>query len=347
MRALRRRELLRLAVGDVVLDTDVEAVSRGLTDISAAVIGGALQTAVQQVSRANEHKLRARFCVIGMGRFGGGELGYGSDDDVMFVYDPLPGAEDAEAHGDALALANELRRLLSLPSADPPVDIDADLRPEGRNGPLVRSLASYAAYYQRWSAPWEAQALLRAAPIAGDPGLGEAFLRVIDPLRYPAEGLTPAALREMRRLKARMEAERLPKGADPTLHTKLGRGGLSDVEWTVQQVQLEHAAEFPALRTTGTLSALKAEVDAGLVSPEDAAELAHAWKLATEVRNAMVLVSGRQADTLPGDLQELAAVARVVNRPPDEAPAYLVEEYRRVTRRARRIVERLFFGIEQ
>ncbi len=344
LRAMRRRELFRLAVGDVVLDTDVRAVSRGLTDITSAVITGVLQASVQRVARENNHKLRARFTVIAMGRFGGGELGYGSDADVMFVYDPLPGAADVDAHADALAIANELRRLLTLPSADPPLEMDADLRPEGRNGPLVRSIASYAAYYRRWSAPWEAQALLRAEPVAGDPALGQEFLRLIDPLRYPEAGLTPTALREMRRLKARMEAERLPRGADPTLHTKLGRGGLSDVEWTVQLLQMQHAAAVPELRTTGTLTALDAAAEAGLMDLEDARQLTLAWGFATEVRNAMVLVSGRQADTLPTDLQELAAVARVLDRPPDEAPAYLLEEYRRVTRRARRIVVRLFFG---
>jgi glutamate-ammonia-ligase adenylyltransferase len=344
-RALRRRELLRLSVADVVLHTDVEAVSIGLSDIAAAVVSGTLQAAVQQVARQTGHKSRARFSIIGMGRFGGRELGYGSDADVLYVYEPVAGAPDAEANADARAIANELRRLLSLPSADPPLEIDADLRPEGRNGPLVRSLASYAAYYQRWSAPWEAQALLRAAPIAGDSELGERFLALVDPLRYPQGGVTPEALREMRRLKARMEAERLPKGADPTLHTKLGRGGLSDVEWTVQLLQMQHGEAVPAVRGTSTLPALRTLQEAELIGERDAHQLATAWKLATEVRNATVLVSGRQSDTLPSNLQELAAVARVVNRPVAEAPSYLAEEYRRVTRRARRVVERLFFGV--
>ena len=347
LRAQRRRELLRLSVGDVVLDTDVRTVCSGLTDIAAATIVGTLQTAVAHVSREAGRKLLCRFAVIGMGRFGGAEMGYGSDADVLFVYDPLPGADSSDAHADAKALANTMRKLLSLPSADPPLELDADLRPEGRNGPLVRSLASYAAYYQRWSSPWEAQALLRAAPVAGNPDLGEEFLALIDPLRYPAGGLTDQAVREARRLKARMEAERLPRGADPTLHTKLGRGGLSDVEWTVQLLQMQHAATLPALRTTGTLTAMDTLLEAGLIDAEDARQLVHAWTLATELRNAMVLVSGKQSDTLPTNLQELAAVAYVVNRPDDEPAAYLTEEYRRVTRRARKVVDRLFFGREE
>lgn len=345
-RALRRKELLRLSVADVVLDTDVERVSTGLSDLAAAVISGTLQAAVQQVARQRGHKSRARFAVIGMGRFGGRELGYGSDADVLYVYEPVAGAEESEAQADAKAIADELRRLLSLPSTDPPLEIDADLRPEGRNGPLVRSLASYSAYYRRWSAPWEAQALIRAAPIAGDPELAERFMRLVDPLRYPEGGVAPDALREMRRLKARMEAERLPKGADPTLHTKLGRGGLSDVEWTVQLLQMQHGAAVPAVQGTSTLPALRQLRQAGLIDEDDAEQLAAAWRSATRVRNATMLVTGRHADSVPRNLQDLAAISRVLNRPDDESPASLVEEYRRYTRRARQVVERLFYGME-
>ena len=141
----------------------------------------------------------------------------------------------------------ELRRLLGAPGSDPPLGLDADLRPEGKSGPMVRSLASYATYYERWSETWEAQALLRARPVAGDPGLGERFTALIDPIRWPAEGLDATQVREVRRLKARMEAERLPRGADRKAHFKLGMGGLSDVEWTVQLLQLEHAHEHEDL----------------------------------------------------------------------------------------------------
>ena len=106
--------------------------------------------------------------------------------------------------------------------------MDADLRPEGKQGPLVRSLGSYAKYYERWSSTWEAQALLRAAFVAGDQVLGDRFLALVDPLRWSG-ALAADELTEVRRLKARMESERLPRGADPSLHTKLGRGGLSEI----------------------------------------------------------------------------------------------------------------------
>jgi glutamate-ammonia-ligase adenylyltransferase len=277
-----------------------------------------------------------------MGRFGGGELGYGSDADVLFVHEPHQGADPAEATRAALAVADELRRLLQIPTVDPPLLVDADLRPEGKSGPLARSLASYAAYYRRWSLVWESQALLRARPVAGDAGLGERFTELVDPLRYPAGGLDEEAVREIRRLKARMESERLPRGADPTTHTKLGRGGLSDVEWTVQLLQLQHAARLPSLRTTGTRQALAAARAEGLVDAEDAEVLDEAWVLATRVRNAVMLVRGRPGDTFPGDGRELAAVARYLGHPPGHV-GDMLEDYRRTTRRARAVVERLFY----
>ena len=180
-----------------------------------------------------------------MGRLGGHEFGYASDADVLFVHDPVEGSDERAASEAAQAVVGELRRLLAVPSADPPLVVDADLRPEGRQGPLVRTLASYQAYYDRWSHVWESQALLRAEPLAGDVELGERFVALIDPIRYPESGLDAAAVREIRRIKARVEAERLPRGVDPARNTKLGPGGLADVEWTVQLLQLQHAAAVP------------------------------------------------------------------------------------------------------
>jgi glutamate-ammonia-ligase adenylyltransferase len=187
------------------------------------------------------------------------------------------------------------------------------------------------------------QALLRAHPMAGDDGLARRFVALIDPLRYPAGGLSPADTREIRRLKARMEAERLPRGVDPSAHLKLGRGGLSDVEWTVQLLQLRHGAERPALRTTATLDALRAATDAGLLSAEDARSLQDAWVIATRVRNAIVLARGRPSDVMPSDARTLAAVARAMGYPAGHS-GDLVEDYRRATRRARAVHERVFAG---
>lgn len=341
VRALRRRELFRIAAADILGAAAAPQVMSGISDLTSVSLQAALQAAVSNYESA-KGAVPTRVAVIAMGRFGGAELGYGSDADVMFVHDPLPGMPEKEATDAALTIVNDMRRLLSSPSPDPPLEIDADLRPEGRQGPLVRTLASYAAYYSRWSSPWEAQALIRARPVAGDPDLGVEFLALIDPLRWPSDGLDEVALREMRRLKARMESERLPRGADPTLHTKLGRGGLSDVEWAVQLQQMRHAADMPELRTTSTLVALQASQEAGLLDASDVEALSTAWLMATRVRNAIVLARGKPGDLVPGAPPDLTGVAHLMGYGPGHG-SDLLEDYRRITRRARNVVERVFY----
>jgi glutamate-ammonia-ligase adenylyltransferase len=355
VRALRRRELVRIACADVLSragslaprPTRAEAGGRsalGLADVTAvgtalADVTDATLTAALRAARAAQPALPGlRFAVIGMGRLGGYESNYLSDADVLFVYDPPPGADEAAAGAAARAIAEELRKLLGAPAPDPPLGVDADLRPEGRQGPLVRSLAAYAQYYARWSRVWEAQALLRARYVCGDADLGAEFEALVDPVRYPADGLTREQIVEIRRIKARVETERLPRGADPATHTKLGRGGLADVEWAVQLVQLRHSGQRPALRGTRTLDALAAAVDAGLVDEADAGAMAAGWTLAAQVRNALMLVRGRAGDQLPRHGVELAGVARLLGR---DDPGEFLDEYLRTARRSRAAMERV------
>jgi glutamate-ammonia-ligase adenylyltransferase len=345
IRSARRRELLRIAAADILeVHTGLAGTGEALTAVTAATLRAALDAAVTKIESELRGPLPTRFAVIAMGRFGGHESGYGSDADVLFVHDPLPGADEKAASDSAHAVAAELRRLLSLPVPDPPLIVDADLRPEGRQGPLVRTLAAYRAYYRRWSAPWEAQALLRAEPAAGDVALGAEFAAMADEFRYPAGGISEVAVREIRRIKARVEAERIPRGADPARHVKLGPGGLSDVEWTVQLVQLRHAHAVPGLRTTRTVAAMAEAVEAGLLSAGDAAALSTAWELASRIRNAIMLVNGRPGDTLPVRQTELTAVARLLGYPPGDAAQSLEQDYRRAARRARAVMEPLFYG---
>ncbi|MEU7609867.1 bifunctional [glutamine synthetase] adenylyltransferase/[glutamine synthetase]-adenylyl-L-tyrosine phosphorylase [Micromonospora sp. NPDC049204] len=355
VRALRRRELVRVACADVLCRAgalaptpsrpegvhrpavglvDITEVGTALADVTDATLAAALRAA-----RASQPAAAGlRFAVIGMGRLGGYESNYLSDADVLFVYDPPAGANESDASAAAHAIAEELRRLLGVPAPDPPLGVDADLRPEGRQGPLVRSLAAYAAYYARWSRVWEAQALLRARFVCGDADLGAEFETMIDPVRYPADGLTREQVVEIRRIKARVETERLPRGADPATHTKLGRGGLADVEWAVQLVQLRHAGRIPALRGTRTLDALAAAERAGLIDPADAAEMAAGWSLAAQVRNALMLVRGRAGDQLPRHGVELAGVARLLGR---DDPGEFLDEYLRTGRRSRAAAQRV------
>jgi len=341
-RGVRRQELFRISVADLTGQLDLDEVGRALTDLTAALIEVSLEVAIRSVAARHGGTLGTSLLVVGMGRLGGGESGYGSDADVLFVHEPSGSVPEDVAQDQALEVVQELRRLLGAQGPDPQLGLDADLRPEGKSGPLVRSLESYRSYYQRWSLTWESQALLRATPIAGEPALGRRFLELIDPLRWPAEGLTPRQVREIRTLKARMEAERLPRGADPKTHFKLGRGGLSDVEWTVQLLQMCHAHRVPGLRTTATLPALQAALDAGLVDPSHAEALRSSWTLASRMRNAAILFRGRPVDSVPSDLRVADGVSRIMGGEPGSG-GELAESYRRVARRARSVVEVDFY----
>ncbi|WP_421876746.1 bifunctional [glutamine synthetase] adenylyltransferase/[glutamine synthetase]-adenylyl-L-tyrosine phosphorylase [Mycolicibacterium wolinskyi] len=340
-RTLRRRELARIASADVLGMLEVTDVCKALTSVWVAV----LQAALNAVIRANtpESGVPARIAVIGMGRLGGSELGYGSDADVMFVCEPVSGVDESVAVRWSVSIAEQVRALLGTPSADPPLEVDAGLRPEGRNGPLVRTLASYEAYYAQWAQPWEIQALLRAHRVAGDLKLGERFLLMVDKTRYPPGGVSAEAVHEIRRIKARVDAERLPRGADPNTHTKLGRGGLADIEWTVQLLQLRYAHKVPALHNTSTLEALNAIGAAELVAEGDVELLREAWLTATRARNALVLVRGKPTDQLPGPGRQLNAVALAAGWGSDDGGEFL-DNYLRVTRRAKAVVRKVFGG---
>ncbi|SFS05218.1 glutamate-ammonia-ligase adenylyltransferase [Microbacterium sp. cf046] len=337
VRALRRRELLRIAMSAILGMSTIEEVATALTTVTEVTIQATLRAVRREIVPAEDAALD--FSVIAMGRFGGAELGFGSDADVMYVYQPN-GVDAQRAHELSLQIVAGLRKH----SEDQrvPLDLDAGLRPEGRNGPVARSLAAYGEYYHRWSLSWEAQALLRARGVAGSVKLVRAFTSLADDVRYPAS-VDPQGLREIKRIKARVENERLPQGADPSRHLKLGPGSLSDVEWLVQLLQLEHAHRVPGMRTTSTLGALRAAQDAGLVAESSADRLAEAWRLASRLRSANTLLSGQTSDVLPTDRKRLDGIGRLLGYPPRSA-TQVEEDYLGTTRRARRVFERLFYG---
>ncbi len=340
-RSLRRRELARVASADLLGMLSVTEVCAALTSVWVAVLQAALD-AVIRTNLPSSGEAPAAIAVIGMGRLGGRELGYGSDADVLFVCEPVQGVEDSVAVRWAVSVAEQVRALLGTASADPPLEIDANLRPEGRSGPLVRTLASYEAYYEQWAQPWEIQALLRADAVAGDADLGQRFLLMADKTRYPAGGVSADTVLEIRRMKARVDSERLPRGADPKTHTKLGRGGLADIEWTVQLLQLRHAHAIEALHNTSTLESLDAIAAAELISAEDAELLRQTWLTVTRARNALVLVRGKPTDQLPGPGRQLNTVAVAAGWEKSGDGGAFLDHYLRLTRRAKAVVHKVF-----
>ena len=349
-RSLRRAELARIAAADLLGLMEVRQVCLELTYVWDAVLEAALQAEVYSTTAAaGLDEAPARIAVIGMGRLGGAELGYGSDADVMVVTEPADGVDETEAIAWATKVLDQIRTRLSKPSGDPPLEVDLGLRPEGRSGPVTRTIASYVRYYREWGEVWERQALLRANVVAGDHEVGERFLSAIAEFRYSEAGATPADIREIRRIKARVDNERLPRGADRATHTKLGRGALADVEWTVQLITMAHAHRHHELRTPSTLDALDFLVeldDPEVLSADKARTLRTAWLTATRARNAIVLVSGKREDQLPAPGPQLAQVAGSAGYDPDDQQEFL-EDYLRITRRAHRVVEEVFWGEKQ
>ena len=341
VRHIRRRETLRLALGAVVGELNLEQLAVGLTDITQWYLES-ITTALIESMKHNEVPVGELldFGIVAMGRFGGAELGFGSDADLMYVYDPKPAVPVAIAQKAAELVIAEIKRLSTDPQLE--FELDMDLRPEGKNGSVARSLESYKAYYSRWGDIWENQALLRARMIYGSETLRGGFSNVVDAYRYP-ENLEPKSIVEIRRIKARVENERLPQGADPKRHLKLGRGSLSDIEWLVQLLQLKHGNEHPSIRTPRTLEALRALVEAKLIEAHDARVLEEAWLLTSRIRSASVLWSNKRSDVLPTDRRQLEGMARILEYPRGSA-SKLEEDYLAFTRRSRMVFERLFFA---
>lgn len=324
LRLFTQGERLRIAARDVLDFDDTPATATALSDLADAVIASAIGHVGPTVPMA----------VIGMGRLGGRELGYASDLDLLIVYDHPGGAGADEVAAAEAAAAEFVRVIAGSTPATGVYRVDLTLRPEGRQGPRARSLAAYAAYYERWAQPWERQALLRGRFVGGDREVGDRFGDLARHFLWDRP-LGNDDLRAIRRSKARIEKERVPTGEDPRYHLKLGPGSLSDVEWTVQLMQLRHH-----VTGTGTMSALESLRQAGHVGDEDAATLGGAYRFCELTRNRLNLIRDLPADSLPATGPVLSALARSLGY---SAPG-LRNEYARLTRRCRRVVERLFYG---
>jgi [glutamine synthetase] adenylyltransferase / [glutamine synthetase]-adenylyl-L-tyrosine phosphorylase len=322
----KRREELRVAAGDVL---ELAPADEDQVVVTASQLTTLAEASLQAALEALDPPLP--YAVIAMGRFGGAELSYASDLDLLFVYDGSTADhfKAAEKVGESL-----VRFLAGTTPATRIYPIDLGLRPEGKDGPLARSLEGYATYYGRWAQTWERQALVRARFVAGDADVGRRFLEIIEPHVW-GKPLAENDVREIRRIKARIERERIPHAEDPQFHLKLGRGSLSDVEFTAQLLQLQHG-----VRATGTMEALVRLEEAGALDPDDREVLADAYRFCERARNRWFLVKGAPGDSLPTKPEQMAALARSLGMTATD----LRENYRRVTRRSRNVVERLFYG---
>jgi glutamate-ammonia-ligase adenylyltransferase len=334
IRRFVRREELRVATRDLLGFAEPTAVGGELSGLAEATLQALLDALDPGFP----------FVVIGMGKLGGRELSYASDLDVLFVHDGPSEAAERLAEGivrDIGAQTGEGRAW----------EIDARLRPEGRAGSLTLSLDGYRSYWADRARLWERQALLRGRPVAAaavgapndDPDdLAARFDEARLGMVY-GRPLDDDAVREIRRMKARIETERIRPPDDPAFHLKLGPGALADVEWVVQLLQLQVGPDDPSVRTASTLAGLDALVAGGHLAAPDADRLRASYRFCERARNARYLHVGTKADALPSRSEEAAHLGRMLGF--DEQPeTTLRETYRQVTRRARAVVERVFYG---
>ncbi|HJR45562.1 MAG TPA: bifunctional [glutamine synthetase] adenylyltransferase/[glutamine synthetase]-adenylyl-L-tyrosine phosphorylase [Actinomycetota bacterium] len=322
LRRFKRRETLKIALDDLAGTIDVTGIGEWLGDLASACLDAALGDPTD-------------FAVVGLGKLGGRELNYASDVDVIFVHRGDP--EQAERRAEQL-----LRAVGEVTPEGQAFRVDAALRPEGKSGPLSRSLESYLEYYGRWAEPWEHQALIKARPVAGDEELAQHLVKSTRAFAFP-EKLSGEAIEQMRHLKARMEKERVPRGTDPRRHLKLGPGGIADVEFSVQLLQRLHGHSHAEMQVTGTLTALAEAVRLGLIEEDDAARLRDAFSFLMKMRNRIFFMFAKPVDAIPTKPEELEALGIALgfkNQPRQEVE----ETYLRITRRARKVAERVIYG---
>ncbi len=341
--SLLSREVTRAGLSD--LAGTVNAWRPELAGTVDIVVEAALTLALQE-NEAEEGQRTVSMVAAGLGSYGGLESTFASDVDLVFVHEAAPGIDAVTAARNAAKVVVRVQQLLSSCRQETIKSVDLDLRPEGRNGALSRTVESYRDYYQRWSSPWEKHALIRLRVVAGDNTLASKFLALVDEQRWQWK-LTGADLREVRLLKARMENERLPRGIQRERHVKLGPGGLADVEWTTQLVQLQHAGEYPQLRTPSTLPAIEALIETQVLSAEAGEALRQSWLLASRIRSANVLATGR---TLPEVTDVLPRKPKIAHRVANllgfgvEGEDELVNSWLAAARKSRAVMEQYFWN---
>lgn len=341
LRRYKQREVLRIGVMDILGVLDLPEVARAFSDFADACVQVAYEIAHEELSQRYEVAGTPAFAVIGMGKLGGRELNYSSDIDLIFVHDDdvgvtgkLTGPQYAER------LAQEIVNALTRNTERGFVfRVDLRLRPEGRYGPPSRSLSSYQHYYESWAETWERQALIKVRFVAGDPRVGEAFARMAE--EYTYQKYVPAEWAEdIRHNKRRLEQKAALAGEMDT-NVKIGEGGIRDIEFTVQLLQLLVGGQHPSVRTGNTLEALHRLRREGFLTPEEAIILRESYCFLRTVEHRLQILYEQQTQKLPTAPRQLELLAR---RMGFESTQYFLQTYNQVRAQVREIFLRVFYG---
>lgn len=338
IRLIRTREVLRIALREAT--GSKEGVGRDLCVVADACVLSSLE-AFDLFDESKEHiPLHIELCALGS--YGARELSYTSDLDVLAV---VADSCDASTLRRAHERITRLKQLLSSSSRALPVALDFALRPEGKNGALVRTLDSYTEYYERWAQVWEKQMLLRLRPL-GAGNTAEALYQFAQTYCFHTP-LSDDETREIQLMKVRVERERIPGGIDPRMHIKLGPGGLSDIQWLVELLQLQSGSADCDLRTSSTRQALLELLHRGKLTQSEYQRAASTWEFGQELRRARVIAAGPSAsknDVIPSNTEQLVAMAMLMGYSRDQREE-MTTKWLTSSRKMREVFEKLFWNI--
>ena len=356
LRRYKRRETLRIGLRDLLKVADVKTTTLELSNLAEAALQHCFEIGRDQVMKPRygtplneEGDAPCRFAVIGMGKLGGYELNFSSDIDLIFVYSDDARTDIGNENSEYFSRLCEfiIKAMSEITSDGYVFRVDIRLRPESSAGVIIRSMESYESYYEGWGDLWERQALIKARPVAGDMAFGDEFIRMIQPFVYQRylDGVTLSEIKaDIRRTKARIEERLISEDANLEKHVKLGPGGIRDIEFTVQCLQMIHGAKRKSLCSHNTLETLTALKENALLDPEDADALTTAYRFLRTVENGIQIEADQQRYSIPeGEAEERELARRVGYQHTAETDALKTfrADYRSHTGRVRAIFQKI------
>ena len=356
LRRYKRRETLRIGLSDLLKTVDVKTTTLELSNLAEAALQHCYEIGRDQIMQPKfgtplneEGTAPCRFAIIGMGKLGGYELNFSSDIDLIFVYSDDARTDTGNDNSEYFSRLCEfiIKAMSEITSDGYVFRVDIRLRPESSAGVIIRSMESYESYYEGWGDLWERQALIKARSVAGDMAFGDEFIRMIQPFVYQRylDGVTLSEIKaDIRRTKARIEERLVGEGANLDKHVKLGPGGIRDIEFTVQCLQMIHGAKRKSLCTHNTLEALSALKEHAILNIEDADALTAAYRFLRTVENGIQVEADQQRYSIPekeGEERELARRVGYRHTPADDALVAFRKDYRAHTERVRTIFQKI------
>ncbi len=356
LRRYKRRETLRIGLCDLLKAVDVKTTTWELSNLAEAALQHCYEIGRDQVIQPKygtplneDGDAPCRFAIIGMGKLGGYELNFSSDIDLIFVYSDDAKTDTGTENSEYFARFCEfiIKAMSEITPEGYVFRVDIRLRPESSAGVIIRSMESYESYYEGWGDLWERQALIKARPVAGDMAFGDEFIRMIQPFVYQRylDGVTLGEIKaDIGRTKVRIEERLVGEGANLEKHVKLGPGGIRDIEFTVQCLQMIHGAKRKSLCSHNSLEAISALKENELLTAEDADALAAAYRFLRSVENGIQVEADQQRYSIPERAAEERELARRVgyqHTPERDALVTFRQDYGKHTERVRAIFQKI------